>query len=222
MTYKVGDDVTNGFSTGTIIAINENQRQVRWDDGTKTWESAGLMPVHSCENCQYQGVKRLYEPCYSCLDHSHWKASTSAVHNCDSPQSDNGNNPETPTNPVHNCENCRHNALDNDEEPCASCGDGDDDNWEAVIGTAKAAQHYIDSAMQPIEVAQRLLTPEQFIGALKFNEIKYRMRCDHKGQHDSDIAKALQYAYWADLAQQGHRIDPTVDVPPQDYEWKGI
>lgn len=167
MNYKVGDDVTNGFSTGTIIAINENQRQVRWEDGTKTWEGEGLMLVHNCEDCRYGRVRL-------------------------------------------------------DEEPCASCNVGYDNNWEAVIGTAKAAQHYIDSAMQPIEVAQRLLTPEQFIGALKFNEIKYRMRCDHKGQHDSDIAKALQYAYWADLAQQGHRIDPTVDVPPQDYEWKGI
>ena len=168
MNYKVGDDVTNGFSTGTIIAINENQRQVRWEDGTKTLESMGLMPT------------------------------------------------------LRNCENCRNERVRLDEEPCASCRVGDDNNWETVIGTAKAAQHYIDSAMQPIEVAQRLLTPEQFIGALKFNEIKYRMRCDHKGQHDSDIAKALQYAYWADLAQQGHRIDPTVDVPPQDYEWKGI
>lgn len=172
MTYKVGDDVTDGKSTGTIIAINGEQLQVRWTSPS-----------------EYDGTSWI---------------SSDAV------------------SPVHNCEDCRHNALDGDEEPCLSCGDGDDSHWEAVIGTAKAAQHYIDSAMQPIEVAQRLLTPEQFIGALKFNEIKYRMRCDHKGQHDSDIAKALQYAYWADLAQQGHRIDPTVDVPPQDYEWKGI
>ena len=167
MNYKVGDDVTNGFSIGTIIAINENQRQVRWEDGTKTWESEGLMPVH-------------------------------------------------------NCENCRHNALADDEEPCASCGDGDGNHWEAAIGTAKAAQHYIDSAMQPIEFMQTVMTSEQFRGFCIGNVVKYLARAPYKQQEASDKAKALQYAYWADLAQQGHRIDPTVDVPPQDYEWKGI
>ena len=171
MNYKVGDDITDGKSTGTVVAINGEQLQVHWT-----------------EPSEYEGTSWI---------------SSDAV------------------SPAHTCETCRYESLPDNADPCGRC-DYNGSHWEVIIGTAKAAQHYIDSAMQPIEVAQRLLTPEQFIGALKFNEIKYRMRCDHKGQHDSDIAKALQYAYWADLAQQGHRIDPTVDVPPQDYEWKGI
>ena len=172
MNYKVGDDVTDGKSTGTIIAINGEQLQVRWTSPS-----------------EYDGTSWI---------------SSDAV------------------SPVHNCENCRHNALDSDEEPCLSCGDGDDNNWEAPIGTAKAAQHYIDSAMQPIEFMQTVMTPEQFRGFCIGNVVKYLARAPYKQQEASDKAKALQYAYWADLAQQGRRIDPTVDVPPQDYEWKGI
>ena len=167
MNYKVGDDITDGKSTGTIIAINENQRQVRWEDGTKTWESEGLMLMHNCENCRYERVRL-------------------------------------------------------DEEPCASCNVGYDNNWEAAVGAAKAAQHYIDSAMQPIEFMQTVMTPEQFRGFCIGNVVKYLVRAPYKQQEASDKAKAKQYAYWADIAQQGHRIDPTVDVPPQDYEWKGI
>ena len=59
---------------------------------------------------------------------------------------------------------------------------------------------------------------------LKFlgNIIKYRMRCNYKGQHDSDIAKSLQYRYWYDLARHGKTIEPDKDKTPDGYEWKGI
>ena len=76
--------------------------------------------------------------------------------------------------------------------------------------------------MQPIEFMQTVMTPEQFRGFCIGNVVKYLARAPYKQQEASDKAKAKQYAYWADLAQQGRRIDPTVDVPPHDYEWKGI
>ena len=44
--------------------------------------------------------------------------------------------------------------------------------------------HYVASAMQPIQVMQAIMTPEQFSGFLIGNIIKYRMRCNYKGQHD--------------------------------------
>ena len=171
MNYKVGDDVTDGKSTGTIIAINGEQLQVRWTSPS-----------------EYDGTSWI---------------SSDAV------------------SPVHNCETCKYESVNNDADPCCNCDDTGD-HWEAPIGTAKAAQHYIDSAMQPIEFMQTVMTPEQFRGFCIGNVVKYLARAPYKQQEASDKAKAKQYAYWADLAQQGHRIDPTVDVPPQDYEWKGI
>ena len=171
MNYNVGDDVTDGKSFGTVVAINGEQLQVRWTSPS-----------------EYEGTSWI---------------SSDAV------------------SPVHPCETCKYESVDNDADPCYNCDDTGS-HWEAVIGTAKAAQHYIDSAMQPIEFMQTVMTPEQFRGFCIGNVVKYLARAPYKQQEASDIAKALQYAYWADLAQQGHRIDPTVDVPPQDYEWKGI
>lgn len=88
--------------------------------------------------------------------------------------------------------------------------------------TKKGDDYYAKSAMQPLEVMQRIMTPEQFKGFLMGNCIKYRMRCDNKGQHDSDLYKARQYAYWLELVQQGKEISPSVDIVPEGYEFKLI
>jgi hypothetical protein len=80
--------------------------------------------------------------------------------------------------------------------------------------------YYANSAMQPLEVSQVLLTREQFAGALLFNIIKYRMR--KKGQDESDAFKARQYAYWLELVRQGKTINPSVDVVPDEWEFKVV
>jgi hypothetical protein len=80
--------------------------------------------------------------------------------------------------------------------------------------------YYAKSAMQPLEVSQVLLTREQFAGALLFNIIKYRMR--KKGQDESDAFKARQYAYWLELVRQGKTINPSVDVVPDEWEFKVV
>lgn len=41
--------------------------------------------------------------------------------------------------------------------------------------------HYLEMQMQPWEVMQSLLTPEEFRGFLKGNVIKYAMRQGRKG-----------------------------------------
>ena len=69
--------------------------------------------------------------------------------------------------------------------------------------------HYERASMQPLEVMQRLMTEEQFKGFLLGNCIKYRMRSQYKGQHDSDEYKARQYAYWLELANMGKVINPS-------------
>jgi hypothetical protein len=80
--------------------------------------------------------------------------------------------------------------------------------------------YYAKSAMQPLEVSQVLLTREQFAGALLFNIIKYRMR--KKGQDESDAFKARQYAYWLEMVRQGKTINPSVDVVPDEWEFKVV
>ena len=77
MTYKVGDDVTDGKSTGTIIAINGEQLQVRWTspseyDGTSWISSDAVSPVHDCEDCRYESQKADVDPCLTC-NGDHWK-----------------------------------------------------------------------------------------------------------------------------------------------------
>lgn len=91
---------------------------------------------------------------------------------------------------------------------------------KAEVGTADAQEHYKESAMQPIEVMQTLLSPEQFKGFLIGNVIKYSMRAEHKGQTVSDYGKARQYAWWYHLvkADGDYRIKPVDDVPPEDFK----
>jgi hypothetical protein len=50
--------------------------------------------------------------------------------------------------------------------------------------------HYKDMAVQPWEVMEAVLTPEEFRGFLKGNIIKYAMR---QGRKDSDDAGKLKH-----------------------------
>jgi hypothetical protein len=88
---------------------------------------------------------------------------------------------------------------------------------------AKAkGSHYEKAAMQPLEVMQRVMTKEQFKGFLFGNFLKYRMRSEFKGQHESDEYKAKQYAYWLEMVNDGHVINPTKDKVPYDYKYSII
>jgi hypothetical protein len=82
--------------------------------------------------------------------------------------------------------------------------------------------YYERSAMQPLEVMQRIMTAEQFEGFLLGNCIKYRMRCENKGQRDSDMHKARQYAYWLEMTKEGRIINPSEDKVPDSYKFKVV
>ena len=63
--------------------------------------------------------------------------------------------------------------------------------------------HYKDMAVQPWIVMEAVMTPEEFIGYLKGNIIKYSMR---QGRKDSDDAGKLEH-YVAKLQQmQGNYL----------------
>ena len=66
-----------------------------------------------------------------------------------------------------------------------------------IVAGADARQvggsHYRDMQMQPWDVMQAVLTPEEFRGFLKGNVIKYAMRQGKKDGSD-DAGKAQHYA----------------------------
>lgn len=63
----------------------------------------------------------------------------------------------------------------------------DDATYKQVGG-----DHYLKMGLQPWDVMESVLTPEEFVGFLKGCIIKYSMRAGHKADSD-DIGKALHY-----------------------------
>jgi hypothetical protein len=55
-------------------------------------------------------------------------------------------------------------------------------------------RHYTVGGYEALDVIKAKLTPEEFIGAMKFNVLKYLMRANYKGHHDQDCEKAQFYA----------------------------
>lgn len=79
-------------------------------------------------------------------------------------------------------------------------------------GTAATATHYqVDGArLQPVEILQDILTPEEFSGWLKGNMFKYFCRAGKKpGEpYEKDMAKCLQFNEWLKQAAAGKKINP--------------
>ncbi len=91
-------------------------------------------------------------------------------------------------------------------------------------GTAATQEHYKKAAMQPLQVMQTILSPEQFKGFLLGNVVKYLMRADFKGQTGADYGKARQYYYWYSLVKddESRKINPAEDIPPTGFVIRGI
>lgn len=53
-------------------------------------------------------------------------------------------------------------------------------------------EHYRSKAVQPWDAMQAWMSPQQFIGFLRGNAIKYLARCDDKGGIE-DLRKARHY-----------------------------
>lgn len=78
-------------------------------------------------------------------------------------------------------------------------------------GTAADATHYQTLAQQPIEIMQRLMTKEQFLGFCHGNVVKYALRCGHKDDPAKEMEKVRQYADWYVRALGGETIDPRLE-----------
>lgn len=75
-------------------------------------------------------------------------------------------------------------------------------------GTATSATHYQLFLEQPIELMQKLMSPEEFRGFLLGNVIKYSLRFGHKDDIKSEAGKIAQYGKWLQQAVNGETIKP--------------
>ena len=80
-------------------------------------------------------------------------------------------------------------------------------------GLPKDSTHYQHTLLQPLEIMQRIMTPEEFKGFLKGNILKYSIRGGNKQGEpaETDLGKVETYSRWLRLAEQGKTINPMVD-----------
>ena len=88
-----------------------------------------------------------------------------------------------------------------------------DEVEEVPQGHPRKSSHYQLTLLQPLEIMQRTMTKEEFIGFLKGNIIKYSIRGGHKeGESpEKDLTKVNTYHRWLRLAEQGQMINPMID-----------
>lgn len=83
----------------------------------------------------------------------------------------------------------------------------DENKKTPAEGTPEGAVHY-HGAVEPIELMQSILTPDEFKGFLKGNAIKYAFRAGRKAGEsaEKDKTKFIVYSQWLHNYQQGGKI----------------
>lgn len=79
---------------------------------------------------------------------------------------------------------------------------------EEELELAVSSNPHYDTSIQPIETMQANMTPEEFLGYLKGNIIKYACRCGRKDEPLKEAKKIKEYAGWLVDALEGKKIDP--------------
>ena len=80
-------------------------------------------------------------------------------------------------------------------------------------GLPEDSTHYQHTLLQPLEIMQRIMAPEEFKGFLKGNILKYSIRGGNKQGEpaEKDLGKVETYSRWLRLAEQGKTINPMLD-----------
>lgn len=130
------------------------------------------------------------------------------------------------------CCTCKHFETNSNNEPCSKCVaicNGIVSYWEerdeetepqtareVVEKTVEQRlqeehfdEHYHDK-VQPLEIMQEIMTPEEFRGFLFGNIIKYSCRCGKKDEPQKEFAKLRRYREWYDKTTIGEHIDPRI------------
>lgn len=83
----------------------------------------------------------------------------------------------------------------------------DIEDTKTIEGSPEEATHY-HGAVEPIELMQAILTPEEFKGFIKGNCIKYAFRAGRKAGEsaEKDRNKFLVYSQWLYNYQHGGTI----------------
>lgn len=83
----------------------------------------------------------------------------------------------------------------------------DENKKTPAEGTPEEAVHY-HGAVEPIELMQSILMPEEFKGFLKGNAIKYAFRAGRKAGEsaEKDKTKFHVYSQWLHNYQHGGKI----------------
>ena len=73
----------------------------------------------------------------------------------------------------------------------------------AMVDNINNPEHYNQGAVECIEAIEAMLTPDEFVGYLRGNSLKYRWRMRYKGSPIDDQRKAAWYEnklleYWTE------------------------
>lgn len=73
------------------------------------------------------------------------------------------------------------------------------------VDMVNSPSHYRLDGLEVIDIIKAALTPEEFRGYLKGNDLKYIFREPHKGNPVQDVGKHIWYAqrYQEELKKQG-------------------
>ena len=73
----------------------------------------------------------------------------------------------------------------------------DQDNIGNVCDAVHHPNHYkVFPDQEAIQIIERALTPQEFVGFLKGNYLKYRLRMGEKDDALQDLAKSDKYRQW--------------------------
>ena len=178
--------------------------------------------IKNCYNCRYANSSIALEPCSSCID-----IMSGECHNWEA-RNKTESKQEVYNGVTPSCCTCKHFETKSNNEPCSHCMaicNGTTSYWEEIDNTKEPQtarevvektveqrfhdEHYHDK-VQPLEIMQEIMTPEEFRGFLFGNIIKYSCRCGKKDEPQKEFAKLRRYREWYDKAILSEHIDPRV------------
>lgn len=183
----------------------------------------------NCRECKYANVNINEEPCKNCSKNSR---NSQIISNLYFEPKETESKQEVYNGVIPSCSTCKHFETKSNNEPCSHCMaicNGHTSYWEErdstkELQTARGVvektveqrlqeehfdEHYHDK-VQPLEIMQEIMSPEEFRGFLFGNIIKYSCRCGKKDEPQKEFAKLRRYREWYDKAVLGEHIDPRV------------
>lgn len=185
-----------------------------------------------CEDCKYSEVDTDAEPCKNCSNNA-WNCNKDKLTlNLHFEPKETESKQEVYNGVTPSCWTCKHFETNSNNEPCSKCVaicNGIASYWEEKDEETKPQtarevvektveqrlqeehfdEHYHDK-VQPLEIMQEIMTPEEFRGFLFGNIIKYSCRCGKKDEPQKEFAKLRRYREWYDKAVLCEHIDPRV------------